>query len=237
MRTPQRRSRPSRRSFGARRSTLLKASAQRRHRLYNIWYQYSSRLRCDVVLPSDAHFDHFCCLEGDESIAGYQLNPTPLTFAGGDQLDEFKFDAQVTLREGRPQLHEIGRDENHLRALPRSQRKSEAAEAAGFDYVAVTPAYLADHAQLVANWRRALAFLAACRDLALDPACNELAMLFRRNAQATIEEALAASKPELQSVYVAALLRSLQEGWLHSDLHLKPLCLETRVWVAEVSHE
>lgn len=113
----------------------------------------------------------------------------------------------------------------------------EAAEAAGFDYVAVTSAYLADRAQLLANWRRALAFLAACRELALDPLCNELALYFRNKEQASLEEVLATTKPQLQSVYVAALLRSLQEGWLRSDLNLKPLCLETRVWVAKVPNE
>jgi hypothetical protein len=226
------------RGFGPGRSRLRQAQGARRHGLFNLWYQYSPRLRRDVVLRSDVEFAHFCWLEGEPNVLRYELEPVPVMVAMGDESRRTQFDAFVEFRRGRPQLREIKTDEANLSAREIVQREAQerAAATAGFDHVHVTQEDLAKHVQLIRNWRCALAYQAACRELVLEPYCAELLHILQVQRRSTFEVALRETDPTMRPIYLAALFRCLQEARLASDLDSKPLCAASQVWVVEVEH-
>jgi hypothetical protein len=222
-------------TFGPGRSQLRKAQSARQHGLFNLWYHYSPRLQRDVVLKSDVAFAHFCWLEGDPSVLRYELDPDPVIVASGTDSRRTQFDALVEFRTGRPQLREIRSDESKAspREVVQCEAQESAASAAGFDYLPITRAALAPHDQLIRNWRCALAFQAACRELILDPYCAEIFSILKVRRRSTIENALRQTDPVTRPIHLAALFRSLQEGVLASDLDSQPLCATTQVWVPE----
>jgi hypothetical protein len=230
---------PRKRRFGPGRSRLRQAEGARGHRLFNLWYQYSSRLRRDVVLKSDVEFAHFCWVEGDPNVRRYELEPAPAIVAVGTESQRTQFDALVELRRGPPQLREIKTSETGLtpRELAQREAQEQAAVAAGFEYVRITQADLAKHRQLIRNWRCALAYLAACRELVLETHCAELLEIAGRTRQCALEPMLQHTNPDLRPVYLAALFRCLQEARLSSDLDVNPLCAASLLWVPGGSHD
>ena len=227
------------RAFGPGRSRLRQAQGARRHGLFNLWYQYSPRLRRDVVLRSDIEFAHFCWLEGDPTVLRYELEPDPVIVAIGPESHRTQFDALVEFRDRRAQLREVKTEERNLSARELIQREAQerAAHAAGFDYVRITRESLAPHAQLIRNWRCALAYQAACRELTLKPHCDEILARVRAVHRTTLEGALRHFDPSMRAVYLAALFRCLQEARLVADLHSKPLCEVSQVWIPESIHD
>lgn len=229
------RSGPSKRGFGPGRNRLLRAQQARGRSLFNIWYHYSARLRRDVILRSDVEFDHFCWLEGDPQVLRYELEPDPVIVVVQGEPARTQYDALVYLRDGRTQLREVKDSEEQLTPREHIQRQAQekAASAAGFDYVRITRADLIPSQQLIQNWRTALAFLAACRELVLSSYCDELQRKLRKIRRADLETLLAGSDPALRSVYLAALFTCLQDGSFNSDLDCKPLCAASVVWLTE----
>ena len=227
------------RGFGPGRSRLRQAQGARRHGLFNLWYHYSSRLRRDVVLKSDVEFDHFCWLEGEPNVLRYELEPAPVMVAIGEESRRTQFDAFVEFRRGRPQLREIKTDEANLstREIVQREAQERAATTAGFEYMRITREDLAKHVQLIRNWRCALAYLAACRELVLEPHCAQLLDILQVQGRSTFELALRQTDPALRPIYLAALFRCLQEARLGSDLDAKPLSAASQVWPVEVGHD
>lgn len=223
--------------FGPGRSRLRQAQGARGGKLFNLWYHYSPRLRCDVVLKSDVEFRHFCWVEGDPAVSRYELEPEPVIITVGAQPQRTQFDALVELRSGRPQLREIKTSETSLsvRELHQREAQERAAVAAGFDYVRITQEDLDQHRQLICNWRCALAYQAACRDLVIEPHCSELIEIVTRARRVSLDEVLKYTNPDLRPVYLAALFRCLQEARLASDLDTKPLCAASLIWVSEAT--
>lgn len=232
MRTLSRRSRAPGKRFGPGRSSFLKKRNLPDRNASNIWYHYSGRLRRDVLIAGDPHFEHFCWLEGEESISEYELRPAAVAYTDGQQPEEAQCWARVIRRSGRPELHAICDEDCAVGA-----RLLEAVSAAGFEYIRISPSFLSERTRLIRNWRRALAFLGAARELPLDPACNEIASFFRTTRQSTLGQVLERTKIELRSLYTAAVFRCLQDGWLNSDLATKPLCLATHLSVPEPCHD
>ncbi|MDP9014230.1 MAG: hypothetical protein M3O41_16530 [Pseudomonadota bacterium] len=222
-----------RKIFGPGRSRLRQAQGERRHALFNLWYHYSPRLQRDVILKSDIEFAHFCWLEGDPSVVRYELEPDPIIVSTGTKSRQAHFDVLVEFRANKPQLREIKSDETDLlpSEIARREEQTVAATTAGFDYGMITHATIAEHRQLIANWRCALAYQAACRELVLEPQRAELAEIFRLQRHCTVDVALRETDPAMRSVYLAALFKCLQDGKLASDLELKPLCAYSQVWV------
>lgn len=183
-------------------------------------------------------FAHFCWLEGEPNVLRYELEPAPFMTAMADESRQTQFDALVEFRRGRPQLRGIKTDDANLSARETVRREAleRAAATAGFDYMHVTQEDLASHGQLIRNWRCALAYLAACRELVLEPHCAELMNILEVQRRSNVEVALRKTDPTMRPIYLAALFRCLQEARLASDLDSKPLCAASQVWVVEVEH-
>jgi hypothetical protein len=227
-------SRPRKR-FGPGRNNLLRAQEGRGKRFYNIWQVYSGRLCRDLILKSDAEFDHICLMEGDEAIAAYVPEPEPIIVSIAGEMSRTQFDARVHRYVGPVQLREVKHTFNpdNVREQQQFEAQRQIAEAAGFEYVRVSLEDLEKHRQLIKNWRRALSFLSACRSIALEPYCQEILRLFVPGVRISLGPLVAAAESNLSSVYVASALRLVQDGTLHSDLHERPLCAVSQFWLRE----
>jgi len=227
-----------RRRFGPGRSKLRSAIKARGRRIHNLWYLYSPRLKRDVVLRSDAEFAHFCFVEADPTVLRYELEPPPVTVVVGDEAMRTQFDAFVEFRGAPPELREIKTSEDSLSGNEERQRVAQqiAAAKAGFRYVRITKADLAAHAQLIRNWRCAIAFQAACREDLLTPFEDKLLTSAGTLRNCSLEELLQDTEPGLRSKYLAALFSLIQNAKLHSDIAAMPLSGATRLWTPEVGH-
>lgn len=224
------RKRQSKRRFGPGRNQLLDAQARRGRGPYNLWIRYSPRNRCDVVLKSDPEDEHFCWVEGDESVAAYELEPAPVSVVINGRLHTTQFDARVELRTGVIELREVKPSNADLDAREQVQLATQSHVAAmlGFRYVRVTRDTLDEHRQLIANWRCGLAFLTACRSLVLDPQVEEFVQrLGAARRPLSLEQLLLGVDPIEQPARIAALLQGLQSGRLRSNLDGNPLCAST----------
>jgi hypothetical protein len=226
-----------RRRFGPGRSAIRHASNARGRRLFNLWYHYSPRLKRDVILRSDLAFAHFCWVEADPNVLRYELEPEPLPVAAGSTLDRIEFDALVELRSSPPELRKLGNKDSADEEFPREQVAARRdAKKAGFQFFHVTPKTLSAHAQLIRNWRCALAFQAACREVLLSPYESEVLDLARAKQKCSLDELLIGTNPVLRPKYHAALFALLQQAKLHSDLSANPLCAASLIWMPEVGH-
>jgi hypothetical protein len=224
-----RRSSSPQKRFGPGRSVLRKAADDRGRRVSNLWYHYSPRLRHDIVCESDAAFAHFCWLEGHRKVAHYEVRPAPLEVVVGHGVQLLKVSAVVQVRDGPPELHFLPEHQEDTKA-----ETLTAAEQAGFKCVAIDHAFIAEHDQLIRNWRCATCFQAACRDVNLQPFMSDCLRAARRKMRSTVEELLNGTNPAAEPIYYAALFACLQSGALDSDLDVKPLCAASEIW--ETSH-
>jgi hypothetical protein len=227
-----------RRRFGPGRSILRKAAGDRGVRQNNLWYHYSARLDRDVVLKSDVEFDHFCWVEADPRVLRYELEPQPIAVVVKQEVVRTRFDAFVEFQSGQPELREIKCSEDALTDGELQQRAAQAVAAsdAGFRYVRITKADLAQHRRLIHNWRYALTHQAACRGLNLKAQEAEILDIARRKGRFSIEELLVGTDPALRLRYLAALFNCLQTVRLGSDLDTQPLCAASQLWMPEVRH-
>jgi len=225
--------------FGPARSDLLDKHAARGHQQFNLWYHYSARLQRDLIFSSDAEFEHFCWLEGDPQVLTYEPQPEPLIVAVGSNVHRTQFDACVELRGQRPELREVKEADLGLSVREENQREAQliAANQAGFTYRRITRVDLDEHRQLIQNWRRALAFMAACRDLVLIPFRDELMERFRDRSHSTIRELLLGTDPALEPIYLSAIFLALQHYLLTSDLDSAPLCANTKLMFHKDRHD
>ena len=217
----------ARRHFGPGRNALLKAQGARGKRLNNLWLQYSPRNRKDVILRSDVEFDHFCCLEGDEEVAHYELEPEPVIIFMEGEPCRTQFDARVDLRSRIVQMREVKDSDAALDARELSQRDKQRAiaAAAGFEYVRFTRESVAAHQMLIENWRSAIPFLAACRSLVLEPRMSAIIERVRAAGEPlTLEQLVVDVDRNEHPVHIAALLQAVQAGQLRSDLAVHPFC-------------
>lgn len=224
-----------RRRPGSSRSQLVAKYHARGHRLFNLWYQYSPKLDRDIILSSDAAFDHFCWLEGDPNVRTYALDPQPLSLCVDDQLMDACFDVRVELRVGRAQLRDL--DSRCDGETQSTEAKRSLAQQAGFEYLRVDRSLLRQHHQLIANWRRALSFIAAARDHQLSSFHNDLSGAMRHEPSMTIGGLLLHTEDEAQSLMLATIFRALQEGWLQSNMDEAALSRSTRIYRPEHAYE
>ncbi len=211
-----------------------KAQDERGRMPYNIWYVFSPKTKRDYILESDTALDHFFLLEADPTVESYEIHPETMTAMAGQEVRRTQFDVLVKLRSGRPQLRDL-RTDAHEEVSP-SHRESERratreaiASQAGFDYLVVDEPSLKAHYLLICNWRRAVAFLAAAREISLDSYRNEIMAAVARNGAAEIGRLLEGTAKADEPLYLAAIFERLQHSALVSDLHLKPLSMLTRI--------
>ena len=195
------------------------------------WFAYSTRMDRKVALKSDNEWEHFLWLEGDPSIAWFELEPLPcIVIVDGEQVST-QFDALVKFRSGIHQYREVSDDDAKLDSRKREQRDAQikAAGQRGFDYRRITKKDLQNNVQLIKNWSTARAALESCRGLDLISLRREIVSELRRLGRCTLDAIVKRdpSSPER----LAALLRAIQLGEVQSDLEYAPLCAKTIIYI------
>jgi hypothetical protein len=222
------------------RGKLADAYGQRGHNASNLWYGYSPRNDCDVILRSDLEWDHFVLTESDPRIKNVDFAPEPVVAVLSDGTAySTTLDAVVTYVDEKIEWREIkpaAEFGNNEATRTRRQKESQtiAAENAGVAYTRWSELEIYSNPLKLENWRRVLAWMSAAREYALAPYCTEIAAHLHARPGirlATLEDLV---DELLFPLYVAAAFQGVQKGQFIADLDVKPLSRETTLKLKEV---
>jgi hypothetical protein len=98
---------PNQSSFRSHRQKLLAAAAARGREANNIWSAYSTKIGKDCVLISDPEYLNFVWMEGDPSIASFEIE-TDLYLVDADESEGATYpDAIISYLDGRREWREV----------------------------------------------------------------------------------------------------------------------------------
>lgn len=197
----------------------------------SLWYVYSPRTRTDWVLRSDLEWDHFVLAESDPDLVNCVYAPDKRTVTFQGDTVNLEIDAVVTLRDGtiEGRLVRYSTDEPDPMQAPKLARQTAAAEALGMRYRVLTEEYIRRNHILLANWRRAIAWLAAARDRSLAAFELELERAITLEAKLTLADIESRFGEASFPLYAAAAFSGVQKGIYRSDLDKMPLSLQTAI--------
>lgn len=211
------------------RGKLAAAFGQRNHNASNLWYVYSPRTNSDWVLRSDLEWDHFVLAESDPLIKSVDFNPEPVVGTLDDGVPyRTILDAVVTYVDGTVEWREIkpaassnGREAT--RTARQLQAQTAAAIAAGVRYSRWSEIELHANPVRLANWRRAVSWMAGARDYSLALQSTELGGYLRLRTSLTLADLQQLVGDAAFPLFVAAAFRAIQRGDIASDLDQRPL--------------
>ena len=243
MRSKQSHSVKRRTVFGPSRRDLLSKYHARGKAKHTLHLCYSARLQKDLVFRGDAEMLHHFWVEGDRTVASCLYEPDPIAAGIDADIQKTIFDALIRFTNGRAVLREIKSTWDDL-AVTSSQTDSRASEHqqrealqlatqtriaknAGLEYQRITLTELAKHDLLISNWRRAIAFLSACRNVPLQSCINDLMLILHRERQMMIGDMVVRFESHREADYQAALFLAAQKGNLITDMDSMPLSRRT----------
>lgn len=195
----------------------------------SLWYVYSPRTRTDWVLRSDLEWDHFVLAESDPEIVNCVYAPDKHTVPLHGETVTLEIDAVVTQRDGTIEGRRIrySTDEADGVQAPKLAMQTAAAKALGMRYSVWSEEAIRRNHTLLANWRRAIAWLAAARDRSLAAFELELERAVRSEAEMTLADIEARFGEASFPLYAAAAFSGIQRGTYRSDLDKTPLSAQT----------
>lgn len=222
---------PNQSSFRSHRQKLLAAAAARGRQVNNIWSVYSTKIGKDCVLISDPEYLNFVWMEGDPSIASFEIE-TELYVVNSAASDGATYpNAIVSYFDGRREWREVNALEdsknNDERDLRQKRIQERITKDLSYDYLRITPALLKQHWQFLSNWRRAVPFLAAARHLDWSRYADEAHAFVHKNEQVTLGDFMVSYEKVQQPLAIAGALRCAQQGKILTDLAKLPLGPET----------
>lgn len=218
------------------RAQLLEKYHLRGHRYSNLWLFYSPKTQQDWVATSDLCFDHAIWMEADPQIKCYDLSPPEIITTLTPEPRKAELDAVVQRADGQLEWRRIDSADKADTAPDKHNEKPcyrQAADAAGADYRVVTKAEIWRNEQLIFNWRRVVAFIAAVRDTPMTDARSHAALALRRMREGTLRDLLSEADPIEHAQLLAALFELHQAGHCAMDLDQQELSLATRFWQTE----
>lgn len=230
----------SRGSKGARlgtrfRGKLAASYGQRGVGPNSLWYVYSPRTRTDWVLRSDLEWDHFVLAESDPDLVTCVYAPDKRTVTLQGETVTLEIDAIVTLQDGTIEGRRVrySTDEADGIQAPKLAKQTAAAEALGMRYSVWSEDHIRRNQTLLANWRRAIAWLAAARDRSLAGFELELERAVKSEVEMTLADIEVRFGEASFPLYAAAAFSGVQHGKYRSDLDKTPLSAQTVIIAAE----
>lgn len=211
------------------RGKLASAYGQRAHHESNLWYVYSPRTNSDWVLRGDLEWDHFVLSESDVRIKNIDFSPAPVAgvFDDGTHYRTI-LDAVVTYHDGAIEWREVKPlDASRSRTERQHRAQLEATRVAKVAYTRWTEVELHANPLKLANWRRAIAWMAAARDYPLALQRTDLAGYLHIHETVTLGDLALYVGDAAFPLFMAAALRSVQSGDCLSDLDINPLSNRT----------
>lgn len=213
------------------RGKLAAAYGQRGVGPNSLWYVYSPRSQSDWVLRSDLEWDHFVLAESDPTIASCSYEPAQRSLPNDGQMLDIPVDAVITYRDGSVEWRQVrfaGRErDEHSAAARQLNERVAAAKSAGVVYTLWTEESIRRNAIRLANWRRAIAWMAAARDRSLVAYRDELEQALRSEDALTFGQIETMFGEASFGLYAAAAFGELQRGTYVSNLDEMPLSLHT----------
>ncbi len=210
-------------------TTVRLAVAQRGHKIFNIWYAWSYKLRTELILPSDPALFHVALLEADPNVKTYVLEAPSMVAHMHDEVVRTRFDATVTFRNGSKSWDEVKWDlptpdsdrPNQIRA------QSQLAAENGVEHRIFTAEILARQATRIWNALRMLQVLHAAEDFSV--AMGRTSILNRLLAGPSSIGELRQVEKQDEGLNLAALFGLVVEGAISCDIDSAPLSDRTIV--------
>ena len=213
------------------RGKLAAAYGQRGVGPNSLWYVYSPRSQSDWVLRSDLEWDHFVLAESDPTIVSCSYEPAQYSVPFDGQMVDIPVDAVITYRDGSLEWRQVrfaGSERDVQSPLTHQlNERVAAARHAGVAYRLWTEETIRRNAIRLANWRRAIAWMAAARDRSLVAYQDELRRALRSESVLTLGQIEAKFGEASFGLYAAAAFGELQRGTYISNIDEMPLSLHT----------
>lgn len=211
------------------RGKLASVYGQRAHHASSLWYVYSPRTNSDWVLRGDLEWDHFVLTESDPRIKDIDFSPVPVdgVFEDGARYQTI-LDAVVTYCDGSVEWREVKPVDASCERTERQRRAQvEAAGVAKVGYSRWTETEIYANPLKLANWRRAIVWMAAARDYPLALQRTDLAGFLHVHETITLGDLARRVGDAAFPLFMAAAMRNLQVGDCFSDLDRHPLSERT----------
>lgn len=212
------------------RSGIKNAYRARGHRNNNLWLTYSPKTDRDCLITSDLELVHWLCfLEFSDSVATFQLQPDPLSLPDGHSIRSLHYQALVTYRDGRLELHEVrssSRAPHDVLELTQAAKLSIGSPTATFRVF--DEEKLRAAAPVAVRWLTAISYAAAIRERECHPESTALAVFINRVREGTVRDILEGLVDYDESVVVGVLIRFVIRGSVHVDLSAR--CLGYSTW-------
>lgn len=221
------------------RGKLASAYSGRGTHQSKLWYVYSPKTGRDWVLRGNLEWGHFLLVEADLDIRDVDYSPASEIVRVGDDDHATTLDAVVTFRNGAIEWREIKwSDETKgcdTRTLHQWEAQVEAASRSGARYVRYSEKEIYACPQLIANWTRVVAWLAAVRGRSLYSESLEIVAMLDAHGIVSIGDIQLFGAAESGACRVAAALKGIQDGHFNADLRNAPLSINTLISRAEVA--
>ena len=215
------------------RGNLSAAYGQRGTAVNSLWYVYSPRSESDWILRSDLEWDHFVLAESDPDIASCSYTPQQHRLACEGEQVSVAVDATITHLDGGVEWRRVkfagAESDENTPAATEFGRCVAAANGAGVKYTLWVEDVIRRNLVLLANWRRAIAWLAAAREHSLAPYQLELGRNLRAEGTLTLGQIESLYGEASFALYAAAVFRELQRGTYVSNLHETQLSRATSI--------
>lgn len=214
------------------RGKLASAYSQRGTHQSKLWYVFSPKTGRDWVLRGTLEWGHFLLVEADPDISDVDYSPPSEIVRVGDDDHATTLDAVVTFKNGSIEWREIKwSDETNgdIRSLHQWEAQVEAASRTGARYVRYSEKEIYACPQLIANWTRIVAWLAAVRGRSLYSERMEVVAMLDANGTVSLGDIQRLGAAESGACRVAAALKGIQDGHFIADLTNAPLSINTLI--------
>ena len=219
------------------RGKLASAYTERGTHQSKLWYVFSPKTSRDWVLRGTLEWGHFLLVEADPGISDVDYSPPSEIVRVGDDDHATTLDAVVTFKDGSIEWREIKwsdeTENGDIRSLHQWEAQVEAASRSGARYVRYSEKEIYACPQLIANWTRVVAWLAAVRGRSLYSEHLEIVAMLDAHGTVSLGDIQRLGVVESGACRVAAALKGIQDGHFIADLTNAPLSINTLVSRAE----
>lgn len=188
---------------------------------------YSIIRKEELAIPKRACVEHFFACEGDSNILHVEYVPPSVTVRIGSTEHNVRYDAIVRFMDHRVEYRSaVNPSEN-------CTLREKAAEALCGTFLPITPQWLNEHGQRIANWKRALAAYRMCSRHSLNHYKSYLSAVVLQRGVCKFGELLELYGQENRPLALAAIVELIGSHTFASDLDSNVWGRFSTVWIRE----
>lgn len=207
--------------------SLLQRINERGRKPFNLWIFESPKNGRRLTIDGDLNFMLCVLLEGDPSVAGYKVRPSPFRIPVGGDLVEVCPDLEVERRDGSNEWWEVTRSTSSRSKAPAPPSVlAGAAEPGGAVYVKRTERDVAGKAVAFDNWLLLCAAMTRARHYPSHREARVLRGHLDSSGKVSVRELLQQDGID-RALMVATIARFLQAGRVSANLDTRLFSEET----------